>query len=437
MNAREMIEHKKRGGALAPADIATLVGGFVAGDVPDYQVAALLMAIWFRGLDRAETRALLDAMIASGRSIDLSDIPGPKIDKHSTGGVGDKISLPLVGVAAACGLVVPMVSGRGLGHTGGTLDKLEAIPGYDTRFELERYRRTLRQLGATIVGQGADLVPADRDLYALRDVTATVDCIPLIVTSILSKKFASGAQGVVMDVKVGSGAFMRDAKAGRALAEALVDLGAAAGWRVSAVLTRMDEPLGVAVGNAVEVAESIAVLRGEGPADIVELVRVLAAEMLVLGGVHADVRAADAAAGAALASGAALERFSALVRAHGGRLDPSGLEIAPRAAVVAAPRAAYVAAVDGYEVGMAVVDLGGGRQRKEDRIDPAVGLLWRARVGDRLEAGAPVAEILARPGQDVRGVEARIGAALTWSETAVAIPERILGRVAARGGDTT
>jgi pyrimidine-nucleoside phosphorylase/thymidine phosphorylase len=361
MNAREAIEHKKRGGTLPAADIAALVRGFVGGQVPDYQMAALLMAIWFKGLDRGETTALLDAMIASGQVIDLNDVPGPRIDKHSTGGVGDKLSLPLVGVAAACGLVVPMVSGRGLGHTGGTLDKLESIPGYDVRFDPERYRRTLRAVGATIVGQGADLVPADRDLYALRDVTATVDCIPLIVTSILSKKFASGAEGVVLDVKVGSGAFMRDAAAGRELAQALVDVGKASGKRMSAVLTRMDEPLGVAVGNAIEVAESLAVLRGQGPPDVDELTRVLATEMLLLGGVHADAGRARAVVDAALSSGKALERFAAVVHAHGGRLDlgraDGGLEIAPRATVVTAPRRAFVAAVNGYEIGMGVVDL--------------------------------------------------------------------------------
>ena len=435
MNARELIESKKRGGTLAAADLAALIADFVAGRVPDYQMAAFLMAVWFRGLDRAETQALLAAMIASGTVVDLDDIPGPRIDKHSTGGVGDKISLPLVGVAAACGLVVPMVSGRGLGHTGGTLDKLEAIPGYDTRFDRERYRRTLREVGATIVGQGAELVPADRDLYALRDVTATVDCIPLIVTSILSKKFASGAQGVVMDVKVGSGAFMRELAAAQELAAALVDLGDASGKRVSAVLTRMDEPLGTAVGNANEVAESLAVLSGEGPADVAELTTALAVEMLLLGGVHADAGAARRAAGAALASGAALERFLAVVHAHGGRLDPrrpdGGLEIAACAAVVSAPRAGWVAAVDGYEVGMAVVDLRGGRQRKEDRVDPAVGLNWLVRVGQHLQAGEPIAEILARPGQDVNGVAARIAAAVRWSATPIATPPRLLGRVPA------
>jgi pyrimidine-nucleoside phosphorylase len=269
----------------------------------------------------------------------------------------------------------------------------------------------------------------------LRDVTATVDCIPLIVTSILSKKFASGADGGVMDVKVGSGAFMRDVESARDLATALVDLGVAAGRKVSAILTRMDEPLGIAVGNACEVTESLDVLRGDGPADVVELTRALAVEMLVLGGVHADRDSAAQAVGAALASGRALERFRAVVEAHGGRLDPDradgGLEVASCAARVTAPRTGWVRAVDGYEVGMAVVDLRGGRQRKEDAIDPAVGLRWHARVGQRFEAGSIVAEILARPGQDVDAVARRLAAAVAWSEAPVTVPERILGRIAA------
>jgi len=433
MNARELIERKKRGGALDPAEIGFLVDGYVAGRIPDYQMAAWLMAVWFRSLTLSETRALLDAMVKSGRVIDLGEIASPKIDKHSTGGVGDKVSLPLVGVAAACGLCVPMISGRGLGHTGGTLDKLESIPGYDVRFDEERYRRTLRDVGATIVGQSTDLVPADRELYALRDVTATVDCVPLIVASILSKKFASGAEGVVMDVKVGSGAFMRDLAAARQLAELLVEMGAAFGRRVSALFTRMDEPLGHAVGNAVEVVESMDLLRGGGPQDLRELVVELAAGMLHLGGLAATWEAGRREAEQVLASGAALERFLRMVRAHGGRLDPDrpdcGLEVAPRAAVVESPRDAVVAAVDGYEVGMAVVDLRGGRQRKEDTVDPAVGVRWLARVGQRYAKGEPVAEVLARPGSSTQAAAARLARSIVWTDAPVIVPERFLGRI--------
>ena len=432
MNARTILERTQRGLPLA-ADLHAFIAEHVAGRIPDYQMTAWLMAVWFRGLDRDATVALVRAMMESGRVLHLDDIPGPKVDKHSTGGIGDKISLPLAGVAAACGLCVPMLSGRGLGHTGGTLDKLESIPGYRTRFDEAAFRRTLSEVGASIVGQSDDLVPADRSLYALRDVTATVDCVPLIVASILSKKFAAGCEAVVMDVKVGSGAFMRDAAAAECLARELVEVGRAFGRRVTVVFTRMDEPLGVAVGNAVEVVEAVEVLRGGGPAEVRRITCVLAGEMLRLGGLVADAPAGEAAAAAALGSGAALGRFDAMVRAHGGRLDldraDCGLQVAPVAAVVHAPRTAWLAAVDGTAVGFAVVDLGGGRARKEDAVDPSVGLRWRARIGTQVEAGAPIAEILAPPGRELAGVVARLQAAVAWSETPVDVPPWVLGRM--------
>jgi pyrimidine-nucleoside phosphorylase len=432
MSVRDLLERKKRGGALSPDEIAFLVDGFTHGRIPDYQMSAFLMATWFRGLDAGETLALSRAMLESGRVLDLSRVPGPKIDKHSTGGVGDKVSLPLIGVAMACGLRVPMVSGRGLGHTGGTLDKLEAIPGYSTRFDAEQFVLRLHDPGGTIVGQADDLVPADRELYALRDVTATVDCVPLIAASILCKKFAAGVDGVVMDVKVGSGAFMRDLGAARELAQVLVSVGAAFGRPVSGLFSRMDEPLGAAVGNAVEVVESVELLRGGGPEDVRDLVVGLGGEMLRLGGIAPSANAGEAAAAAALRSGAALERFRRMVEAHGGRLDwdaaSCGLELAPTAAVLAAPERAYLAQVDGAQVGLAVVDLGGGRQRKQDRVDPAVGLLWHARIGDLLDAGEPVAEILARPGADIEAVRRRLAAAVTWSREPPGRPPLRLGR---------
>ena len=266
MSLRELLERKKRGGKLAAGEITALVEDTVAGRIPDYQLAAFLMAVWFRGLDVEETAALTRAMWKSGSEIDLASVPEPKVDKHSTGGVGDKVSLPLIGIAMACGLRVPMLSGRALGHTGGTLDKLESIPGYSTVFERQRFLRLLAAPGGSIVGQGDDLVPADRELYALRDVTATVDCVPLIVASILSKKLAAGVRAVVMDVKVGSGAFMQSLPEARSLAEALVATGKYFGLRMSVLFTRMDEPLGMAVGNASEVIESVELLRGRGPA---------------------------------------------------------------------------------------------------------------------------------------------------------------------------
>ncbi len=437
MNLRELLERKKQGGRLAATEIQALVEGYVGGRIPDYQMAALLMAVWFRGLDTEETVALTAAMWKSGQVLDLDSIPEPKVDKHSTGGVGDKVSLALVGVAMACGLRVPMLSGRALGHTGGTLDKLESIPGYSTSFDRPRFMRLLADPGATIVGQGEDLVPADRELYALRDVTATVDCVPLIVASILSKKLASGVRAVVMDVKVGSGAFMRSMDEARVLAATLVRVAAAFGMRVSVLFTRMDEPLGVAVGNALEVIESVDLLRGGGPPDLRQLTVELAAAMLQLGGVETDVAAGRARAARTLDDGSALMRFRRMVEGHGGQLawdEPQcGLALAEVKAVVRAPRRAVLRAVNGMEVGLAVVDLGGGRQRKGDRIDPEVGLRWRARIGDRLDAGDIVAEVLAQDATDPQPIVARLQGALGWQDTGLQPQPLVLGRVAETG----
>jgi pyrimidine-nucleoside phosphorylase/thymidine phosphorylase len=439
MNPTELIERKKRGETLGADEIAELVDRFASPDVPeaqrvpDYQMAAFLMAVWFNGLDAGETLALTRAMMQSGVVLDLADIPGPKIDKHSTGGIGDKVSLPLIGIAAACGLRVPMLSGRGLGHTGGTLDKLEAIPGYRTRFEAPQFRSALQRVGGTIIGQSDDLVPADRAIYALRDVTATVDCIPLIVASILSKKFAAGVDGVVMDVKVGSGAFMRSLDQARALAQQLVDVGRAFGKRVACVFTRMDEPLGHAVGNAIEVIESVQLLRGQGPDDLREVTVELAAEMLRLGGVARDVGAGRARAEAALRDGSALDAFRRIVEHQGGRLawdrDDCGLELAPVTHTVTAPRKGVLHGVDGYEVGMTLVDLGGGRKRKEDRVDFGVGLRWRVRIGDRVDTRQPLVEVLARDARTGAAAAARIERALAWGDAAIPAPPRILGRL--------
>ena len=431
MKARELLERKKRGAVLSAGEIAFLINGFTDGSIPDYQMAAWLMAVWFQGLDADETLALTTSMMHSGITVDLQDIDGFKVDKHSTGGIGDKVSLPLVGIAIACGLRVPMLSGRGLGHTGGTLDKLEAIPGYSIAFEEKRFREALATVGGVIIGQTADLAPADRGLYALRDVTATVDCIPLIVGSILSKKFAAGVEGVVLDVKVGSGAFMRDLDQAEELAGALIAVGKLLERQVSVVFTRMDEPIGETVGNAMEVIEAVDLLRGVGPADLRELTEELCIEMLLLAGRAQSRQEAAAQVDAVIRSGAALDAFRRMVEFQGGSLDwqapDCGLLVAPEVAVLEAPQDAVLQAVDGYEVGMSVVDLGGGRQRKEDAVDPSVGLRWKVRIGDRVTRGQPLVHIHAAAATDVQAVHRRLAAALTWADAAVEVQPMILG----------
>jgi pyrimidine-nucleoside phosphorylase/thymidine phosphorylase len=397
MRAYEIIHAKRDGRAIPAADLAALVDGFTRGDVPDYQMSAFCMAVFFRGMDDAEVGALTEAMLRSGDVVDLSDVPGAKVDKHSTGGVGDKVSLALAPLAAACGVKVPMISGRGLGHTGGTLDKLEAIPGFRTDLPIDRFRAQVREIGACLVGQTARLAPADRRLYALRDVTATVESIPLIAASIMSKKLAEGIDALVLDVKVGSGAFMKGADDARALARTIVAIGRRAGKRVGAFLTDMSQPLGRAVGNALEVAEVVDLLRGGGPPDLREVTVELTAEMLVLGGAAPDAAAARRAVEAAVADGRGLAKLEEIVRAQGGDpavlRDPGRLPRAPRTWDLAAPAAGVLEAVDAEAVGLAAVALGAGRARVEDRVDPAVGLVVHRRLGDRVERGEPLCTV--------------------------------------------
>jgi len=416
MRAYEIIHAKRDGRPLAAEDIALLVDGFTRGEVPDYQMAAFCMAVFFRGMSPEEVGALTGAMLRSGDVLDLSDVPGAKVDKHSTGGVGDKLSLSLAPLVAACGVKVPMISGRGLGHTGGTLDKLESIPGFRVNLRVEEFRAQVRDVGACLVGQTARLAPADRKLYALRDVTATVESIPLIAASIMSKKLAEGIDALVLDVKVGSGAFMKTADDARALASTLAGIGRGMGKRVSALLTRMDEPLGVAVGNAVEVEESIAVLRGGGPADVRELTVALGAEMLVLGDAAPDRAAGRARIERAIADGSGLAKLEEIVAAQRGDpaavRDPSRLPRAPRRREVAAPATGFVTAIDTEAIGLASVALGAGRARVEDRVDPAVGILVHAKVGARVERGQPIATLLhGDAGEDPGRVAARVSAA--------------------------
>jgi len=389
----ELIQRKRDGAELSAEEIGELVLAYARDEVPDYQMAAFCMAAYFRGLTPAETHALTDAMVRSGDTIDLSALGRKVVDKHSTGGVGDKTSIALGPVVAACGVPFAKMSGRGLGHTGGTLDKLEAIPGFRIELGGDEFIRQVSEVGMAIVGQTADLVPADKKLYALRDVTATVDIIPLIASSIMSKKIAGGADAIVLDVKVGDGAFMKTLDDARELAEAMVELGRRAGREVVCELTDMDQPLGRSVGNALEIAEVLDTLDGEGPPDLVELVVGASAHLLALSDLGIDVAEGRRRAEEALTDGAARDVYRRWVRAQDG--DPRR-EALPTAAVVRpvpAPASGYVGAIATTAVGLAALHLGAGRVRKEDAIDHAVGVVCLAKRGDPVESGSPMAEI--------------------------------------------
>ena len=393
----DVIAKKRNGGELSTAEIAFVVNGYTAGEVPDYQAAAWLMAALLRGLNRAETAALTDSMLHSGFVLDLSALPGSKVDKHSTGGVGDKTSLVLAPLAAAGGLIVPMISGRGLGHTGGTLDKLESIPGFNVNLSLDRFREVLRACGCAMIGQTAEIAPADRKFYALRDVTGTVESPNLICASIMSKKLAEGLDGLVLDVKTGSGAFMKTEEDAVHLAELMVETGTRMGKNMVALITDMDQPLGNKIGNALEVEECIAIMRGEGPQDLRELCIELAAWMFLLGGKTADIDEARTLAARIIDSGAALERFRQMVQLHGGDeavVDhPSSLPQAQQTLTVATAKAGFVASIQCEQMGKACVVLGGGREKKEDSVDPAVGMELHKKVGDPVFPGEPICTI--------------------------------------------
>jgi|HubBroStandDraft_2_1064218.scaffolds.fasta_scaffold63571_2 thymidine phosphorylase len=384
----DLIRAKRDGQVLADAEIRWLIDAYTSGEIADEQMSALLMAIYFRGLDPAELRSWTASMIDSGERLDLSAVPAPTVDKHSTGGVGDKVSLVLAPLVASCGAAVPQLSGRGLGHTGGTLDKLESIPGWRAELSTAELISVLRTAGCVICAAGQGLAPADRRLYALRDVTGTVESIPLIASSIMSKKIAEGTAALVLDVKVGTGAFMRDIGDARLLAQTMVTLGAEHGVRTTALLTRMDTPLGLAVGNAVEVEEAVATLAGGGPPDLAEVTLALAAEMLALAGL-APVSAGPAAA---LADGRALDRYRAMIRAQGG--DPDApLPRAAHAELVTAAESGWLRRLDARGVGVAAWRLGAGRARKEDPVSAAAGVICLAKPGDRVERGQPLLEL--------------------------------------------
>ena len=433
MRAVDIIRAKRDGNALTREQIGWMVTGASDGSVPTYQLSAWLMAVWLRGMSPEETTWLTDAMVGSGVRVDLSAVPGVKVDKHSTGGVGDKTSLIIAPVVAALGVPVPMMSGRGLGHTGGTLDKLESIRGFRTRLTLDEFRAQVAELRCALIGQTDDVAPADRTLYSLRDVTATVESLPLICASILSKKIAEGIDALVLDVKTGSGAFMVREEDARALADALVALAERSGLRVAALLTQMDVPLGRTIGNALEVRECIDVLRGGGPPDLVELSVELAALMVWLGKGRASLDEARQAVRTALGDGSGLAMFRAIVERQGGDVgmidDPSTLPRAPLVETFASPGDGYVARYDAGLLGRAAVQLGAGRARAEDAVDPAVGFELLAVPGDRVTAGTPLIAIHARTADDVAAVRPMLAEALTITDTPPAPRPLILDRL--------
>ncbi len=413
----ELIQRKRDGAELSDVEIGELVLAYARDEVPDYQMAAFCMAAFFKGLTPAETHALTDAMVRSGETIDLSALGRKVVDKHSTGGVGDKTSIALGPVVAACGVPFAKMSGRGLGHTGGTLDKLEAIPGFRIELDGDEFIRQVTDVGMAIIGQTADLVPADKKLYALRDVTATVDIIPLIASSIMSKKIAGGADAIVLDVKVGDGAFMKTLDDARELAEAMVELGKRAGREVVCELTDMDQPLGRAVGNALEIAEVLDTLDGNGPPDLVELVIGASAHLLALSDLGVDVDEGRRRAQAALDGGAARDHYERWVRAQDGDPSREALPTAPVTRPVPAPASGYVGAIATTAVGLAALHLGAGRVRKEDAIDHAVGVVCLAKRGDRVESGAPIAEIHARDEESATKAADEVTAAYSIVDT--------------------
>ncbi len=395
--AIDVIRKKRDGGELSRHEIESLISAYTRDEIPDYQVSAWLMAVVLRGMTKVETAVLTDAMLHSGEVLDLSSLPAKKVDKHSTGGVGDKTSLVLAPLAAAAGVAVPMISGRGLGHTGGTLDKLESIPGFNVNLSVTQFRRVLETCGCAMIGQTAEIAPADRKLYALRDVTGTVESPYLICASIMSKKLAEGIEALVLDVKTGSGAFMKKEADAVFLAELMVETGERMGKRTVALITDMDQPLGNMIGNALEVVEAVDVLRAGGPEDLRLLCLELAGWMLYLGGVSGTVADGKQRSEKLISSGQALEKFRQMVELQGGDPrtidDPRKLPRAPHTMAVPSPKNGYLASLQCEQVGTACVILGGGRERKEDSVDPAVGIVLHKKVGDRVSAGEPLATI--------------------------------------------
>lgn len=421
MRMYDIIMKKRNGGELSKEEICFFVDGYTKGEIPDYQVSALMMAIYFQKMSQQETSDLTMAMAQSGDILDLSAIRGIKVDKHSTGGVGDKTSLALTPMVAACGIPVAKMSGRGLGHTGGTIDKLESFPGFNTAMTTEQFIDNVNKIGIAIMGQTADLAPADKKLYALRDVTATVDNLSLIASSIMSKKLAAGADAIVLDVKTGSGAFMKEEKDARALAEEMVRIGKSAGRKTIAVISDMDQPLGRAVGNALEVKEAIDTLKGHGPADFVELCLTLGSQMLLAGGRAQTESSARGMLQEAIDTGSALKKLAEFVEAQGGdSRSVYDTDLLPKARLIQpipAPASGYVSRIVCDEVGICSLILGGGRETKESEIDLSVGLVLCKKVGDRVEAGEPLAMLHANDPGKAALAEERFLAACSITDT--------------------
>lgn len=420
MTAIDLIRHKRDGHAYSDEQIEAIVRAVTFDEWPDYQTSALLMAIFLRGLSQTETAALTRAMAHSGEVLSWDDVPGPKVDKHSTGGVGDKTTLVTVPLAAACGVIVPKLSGRGLGHSGGTVDKLESIPGFRTELTVVEKKAILRDIGAVLVGQSGSLAPADKKLYALRDVTATIESVPLIASSVLSKKLAENLDGLVLDVKCGSGAFMPTEERARELAQELTDVGNLSGLPTQVLITSMDAPLGRAVGNALEVIEAIDTLRGDGPLDLRELSVAVAAHMVHLARLADSISDAVKQVTHALDSGAGLEKFRQIVERQGGDpaiVDhPERLPTTPIREPIRATRDGYIVGVNALAIGTAAMRLGAGRVRKEDTIDPAVGIMMVAKPGDRVRMGDPIMEVHVRERASWESIRSRLEAAVDLSE---------------------
>ncbi|MEQ1759335.1 MAG: thymidine phosphorylase [Vicinamibacterales bacterium] len=433
MRIVDVIANKRDGGTLSRPEIDFFIAGLQNGDVPDYQASALMMAIFLRGMDSQETSWLTDAMVRSGDRVDLSDIPGVKVGKHSTGGVGDKVSIVLAPLAAACGVVVPKMSGRGLGHTGGTLDKLESIPGFRIDLSIEEFKRVLRTVGTCIIGQTTALAPADKKLYALRDVTATIESIPLIAASIMSKKLAEGSNALVLDVKCGDGAFMKDVNKARALAEAMVAIGTHAGVRTEAFLTDMEAPLGASIGNALEIIECLDTLKGQGSSELASVATRLASRMVVLAGMAPDAAAATARVEEALASGKALATFVQMIVAQGGNPrvadDYSLFPTAPDVDVLRAERQGFLTAMKAEAIGRASNALGAGRDKVGDAVDHAVGIVTQVKVGEQIAAGQPLLHLHHRAGRGLESALALSQGAITIGDERPAPRAKILGEV--------